>query len=816
MKKTPPKSEAAKTYINPFRTCDADGNPVRFRFASALSLRDVHQKAVEEDNKGASARRGRILSLYEAKLPWDPVKLAAAGMKNKANLNLMGLAGKINARAGAVANLALDTTDLVELHPIDAERAGPDAEDIADVVAEEFSGLLRDSFEFIPSLATAVRERDLYGFGPLVWPDPSSFKPEAILRGTVKLAPNSPSLSARNELIMYETQLQADFLFGLFDFPEASEAAGWNLDAIKRYLVMTFVDGVDTQSTTQAENGTSLLEDGIAKLRQNRTFETGQFEAVRCIVAFAREVSGDRKISQYIIPAEASLNEFLRVDYAAYDHMDQCAIWLPATITENRAAGLRGIASFLAPLDEFKNIFISEMLDSARDGLKTVLVRDSAATPQEVLTLTEQGQHKVLPAGVQLAANPATQNIQPASGVLEMAARTVADNAAGSGAAQAGNTRVYSGADRRTKEEVMFQKQESDQTEQVHYVAQAMVFDSIFRESFRRLMALVADPRARSSDPEVKRFVARCEARGIPLDRLREVPKLFDVYMCRDLVSGGALAKAGGLADVFGLIGGNLDEKGSLDAAHDYVRARLGARAARRYRPKVGRDAAPSNSASHALLENNDMLELSPVLAAPDQMHWSHIPVHLQLLGQITESVQSGQVEDPQRMLDVFNMASEHVRAHAVFGGRQVGREDDAKALLAQLRGLRPVQQQLDTLVMNQERVIRAEEEKRQRQMEDLQKRADGADNAVKIHEIDTKAALKQREQDLNFEVQMRSASARAQVETFRAQMKAATDRVTAEYNRRLASEKAMGNQPPAVAPGAGQPGNLSGAIALP
>jgi hypothetical protein len=767
------------SYVNPFRTCNEQGRPVEFRFSSAKSLRDVFNKAVQDD-RDASMIRAKTLGMYEAKLPWNPAKLEAAGLKDKSNINWLKLKGQIDARAGAISDLALDTTNLVELRPVQVEVAGPDAADIGDVIAEEFSVALRSGIEFLPALATAVRECDLYGFGPLMWTDPEGYAPTALLRGQVKLYEDAHGLSSKNELIMVESVLPASYVFELFDTPEASEAMGWNLAALKRYAIAVFSEGEDTQTSSGNTNGTSVLESQVAQMRSNRLFETRQFESFRVIHAFVRETSGKRKITHYMIPGQQNRDEFLLCKKDLYDSMDQCLIWLPYTVTENKAAGLRGLASYLLPICDIENRMMCELVDTARMAGKFHFSKGSGSA--ERLTLVEQGQYVVLPQDIKFEpTSQLAQGLGHIASIIDMAARASTSNALGANGASAANQRVYSGADRKTKEEVMLQKEAGEKSEQSLFVLRSMIFDSVFRECFRRFMKIALSDR-KSAYAEVEEFVERCDARGVGVGKLRQVAKMFRVYTCRDLVIGGAGAKAGLIANILEL-GGNLDEKGRLDATHDYVRARMGTLAAERYRPKIGRDGLPSNSASHALLENNDMLELSAVLAAPDQMHWSHIPIHGKIIAQIVEAVgQEGQVQDPQRMLDLLALVSGHIQEHIKYGGRQIGKEDSAKASLADLRSLRQVQQALTMMAATAERAKRAQEEQQQKEQEDLQARAEGKENEVKIHEIDSKAALKMREQDLMHQARLAGADSKAQTDMFRARSKAEIDRISATY----------------------------------
>jgi len=784
-----------KGYVNPFRTCDTNGKPVEFRFSTALALREVFDKAKLDDTQDA-ARRAKILGMYEGRLPWDPKKLETLGIKNKNNFNINELSGQIDARAGAISQLALDTVDLIELRPHDAELAGPDTERIGRVVADEFSRILREGIEFLPTLATVARECDLYGFGPMMWPDPMDYKPVPLLRANVKLYEDAPHISSKNEIIMIESTLPASYVFGLFDNPEASEAMGWNLDALKKYVVNTFAHGMSTESTNGDDHGTSYIESAILKARENRTFETKQFMPMNVVHAFVREVSGPRKVSHYMIPTAADPSEFLLLRHNHYDTMDQCVIWLPYKVTECRAAALRGIASSLAPIAEAKNRQLCELMDSAQE-LGKIYLRRTQAGSGERFTLMEQGRIALLPDGVD-GANPPinANNVQAASQIIETVSRLTTGNALGVTGAGPVSSRVYRGADRKTKEEVLIEKNDGEKSEQALFVARSVVFDTIFRETFRRFIAVVKNATAQKSFPEIEVFLRRCKARGVEEDTIKKVTDNFEVYMCRDIVNGGAGAKAGLLMSVIEM-GGNLDERGRLDATRELVRTRMGTAYADRFRPMVGRDEIPSDAASHASLENNDVFELSPVLAAPDQLHWSHIPIHFKILQQISEAVQNGQVEDPQRMLDTMQIISEHIQQHLQYGGQQIGKENDAKAILRDIRSLRPIQQALTVMAQTAERVKRADEEKRQREMEDLQAKADGNEMAVKEKEIDVKAALKMREQDMMQEVRMSSAGAKAQTDMFKTRMKAELDRVSANAKRYIEAAKITGNAAP-------------------
>jgi hypothetical protein len=793
---------------NPFRTADAQGRPVTRRFSDARSMREVYKMFQDADAQGEAPRRAKIRRMYEFGRPWDPKKLEAYGVKDMINVNLGGLAGQVDARAGSIANMATDTVDLVELRALPAELSGPDAETTGSVVAEEFSTVLREGRGFIPAVASMVKEADLYGLGPVSYRDPFDYQPLALERGQVKFASDASAISSENEVIMVETVLPAWYLFQLFDNPEESATAGWDLGVVRKYIISVFSTQNSTESQARDTTGTSVEESLLAEWRQNRLFETKQFSVLRVVNAYVKECSGERKISHYMIPAtDAGAKDtdgFMFLQEGAYENMDQCLIWLPYSATEKYARGLRGLASKILPLDDLRNRTFCKIIDAATREASIKLETSSAGEATRN-TIVEQGPYTFFTGGTKPVTGKTAPDFTGLAAVYELIGRVSTNNVQGAAGAGAAPERIYKGADRKTKVEVQAEADVGAKSEQVLFTLRSVVFDALFRECFRRFMKLVLDSTKHAQYPGVSAFVDRCKRRGVGMDVLRKVPEQFSIYMCRDLLSGGADAKAGGLFDVLGNLGGNLDEKGRINCTRDYIRARMGRAAADRYRPDVGRDTLPGDAASHAVMENNDLQDGSAVLVGTDQLHWSHIPVHSQVLDSIAQAVESGQVEDPAAMLKILQLTTQHIERHAQIGGAQLGKAGDAKAVLQSLRSLRPIGQALTTMAMTQEHEQEAEAKRQQQAQEELQKRADGQDAQAAMHDSDNKAAVKMYEVDRMTEVRSAEAQSRAQTDAFKARSKASIDRISARYRMITQNSAMTGAQAPGVGAMAGE-----------
>jgi len=812
-------AETGKNMLNEFQTATSGGAPAKYRFSSPKAIRNIYDLLKRQDITEAD-RRTRLRRAYDGHLPYDPAKIQAMGLKNISNVTALGLKGQIDARVALVQDMALDTTGLVELRPTARELAGPEAERIGEVVAQEFSQTLRDSPRFLDAFTGMTRDCELYGLGPLTWPDYKDFEPISLERGQLKFLETASPVCEDNDLYMIESTIRADYLFGLLDDPDAAKAEGWNVEAVRQFIITVFVKGTNTASDGADPSGTSVQESQLTLWRQNRMYETNQFQVAQVLHVYAKEMTHPRKITHYIVtPAGDDGDNFLLRRPDAYETMAQCLQWMPYTKGERYARALRGLATYLLPMEDVSNRLLCKTIDAGFRAASFMLQSQTAAGSQR-LTIVEQGPYISLPQGTIPSQSQVAPNFPQITALRETILNTAFNNAMGTRGAAAVSERVYSGADRKTKDQIQNESSAGARVEKSRFILQASTFDRVFRETFRRFMKLVADPGEHENYPAVADFIERCERRRVALKDLKRVADSFTIYTCRDLVNGGADVKAVNLEAIVGSVGGNLDEPGRIAATRDMITCRLGIAAADRYRPTAGRDQMPSDSASHATLENNDIRELAKVLTASDQLHWSHIPMHWLVIKELAEQAQAGQIQEPQRALDIMANAADHIREHLSFGRGQTGMEPRAKQIESDLRSLTPIIKMLTMQAAAIEKARIAEQRQQETEQEALRKKAEGKEMEVKMHEIDTKAALKLREQDLDQGVKMAGVQNKAQIDTASAQAKAQanmaavrdkglTDRlaaIQAQEARLVQSGSITGNRPPNAGGMGGRP----------
>lgn len=776
----------------------ATGKPTKRRFTSGRVLREIYEHLTTEDMSDAN-RRAKILKVYNGYLPYQREALERQGIKNITNVNFLGLRGIIEARATNILRLAQDTAPLVELQPLSAEEAGPDADKISRVVADEFSRLLRTSGRFIPALAMMNKEADLYGIGPVTWATSDDYLPLALNRGQIRFIGTGGIVSSEHDLFMFETTLPAHYLFMLLDNPEVATELGWDVGAVQRLVVNALYYNYDTHNQADNETSTTPAEEIISQMRRNGMFETKQFEEVKVINAYVRETAAPRKITHYVVPGrvvnEEDDNDFLFIKPEAYDHMDQCFLWFPYAVTEKFAKEVRGLATYLVPIDSVRNRVYCALCDATIRSSSFILNRKVPGKASD-LSVVESGPYTVIDADL----TPVQQQVAPKIQDVQMMAKALTD--LGTSVTTGMNElpivrddKLYSPSSRQTKAMVQQQEDTRARHEEALFVQRMAVLDKLFQECFRRFINLIRD-RKKNSDayPEIEKFIKRCELRGVPYKTIIKAVDMFEICTCRDLVLGSE-GKAGFLSEFLQVLGGSLDEAGRRSAVRDIVSLRLGNRSAERYTPADNRDQIPSDSASFATQENNAMNNGLPALVGSNQLHWSHIPVHVQVLDDISKQTQAQQVEDPRKALQVLELASKHIQEHLAFGEQEIGMEGQANEVKAMLRGLVNTTKALNLLVSRQEGVEQAQREKEERERAELERKAEENELNAAKYKADKEAEISMYREDKLHEARMRGlelrgveadrkgqiSSQRAAVEAQIAEDRAATQNKIAE-----------------------------------
>lgn len=732
---------------------DKSAAPARKRFTDPQAIYDLYDQMKIDDQPDAD-RRTKIKTAYEGGLPYDPAQLKAKGLAYMTNLSFHALKGTIEARCDSITKLTTDTCNLVELATRTDGTAGPDDDRVGEIVAEAFSAALRSEGHTIPALATMRRETDLYGIGPITWPDDISYYPLALERGQIKFRGDGPAVSSDHDLFMFESELPAAYVFMLLDNEKFAEESGWDIRVLKRLVIEVFSQHSEKDNDTSSAYGLSAGETALMHFKTNAFYERHQFDRFSVLHVYVREMKTPRKVTHIIVPGrDGKEKKFLYYKEDAYDTMDNCLVWLSASVAERYARAVRGIATGLVPTERTSDRLTCAMIDAAFRALRLTL-KQTAPGINPPVSLSEVGGTNIIAAGLDVEANPsAAQTLTSVAQVRGMIGQIGVNGIAGTDNSPLPvGAKTFEGGNQMSKAEAEIQERRRLARDENLFNSCVAVHDKIFRECFRRFMKIVNGPEPIASEyPEVVKFIADCEAKGVTKEMLKEVPERFTVNMCRDLALG-ADGMYRLLGETLAATAGNIDEAGRKTITHDMYRLKFGRRAADRYCPLVSRDRTASDQSSFATLENTFLKELKPVQVGQDQWHWSHIPIHAQVLQEVQQTVQQGlaeaqsaaaqggevqqnqqgelapQVDNPEMLAQVLESTSVHIQEHLRYGEGQLGMKAAAEQVRELLKGLAPTIKAINLAIATQRRVREAEEEKRQRELEELQKQASEAE----------------------------------------------------------------------------------------
>jgi hypothetical protein len=112
-------------------------------------------------------------------------------------------------------------------------------------------------------------------------------------------------------------------------------------------------------------------------------------------------------------------------------------------------------------------------------------------------------------------------------------------------------------------------------------------------------------------------------------------------------------------------ISGQFDDVGRRNLTRDIVSTRVGHDLADRYvSPEV--EKRPTIDVKIAFFENQQLQEGKGVPVIPNELHGTHLEVHVPLLNQIIEALNSGEA-DPQQVLPMLQVMYQHISETAQF-----------------------------------------------------------------------------------------------------------------------------------------------------
>ena len=753
------------------QTVTATGGAVSRRLATPAAARSIYQNMLDEDMRGGARHRAIIQGMIDGNPPYNDAELKELGLGHVNNVNFLTMRANLDSRAASGHELFAEVPTLIECKPLHVVEKNPDIHHYCAIIAEEFTDMVMNWDGFLPAMDMVWRDSDAYGLGVGVFTNEWDWRIKAFRRGNLLVDPKASVEIDRNEVILVRDELTVSDVFAKLEKEEASRSRGWKVGPLKDLMVQTFREGAGTSDTDKYQRSTW---ESIQQMARNNDpdYQQRQFDRIRVIHFFVREVSGERKISHLILPELASFNQFLYEGHDKFDAMAEVIWWMPYNYGDGYIRSVRGVASYMMQHEDLSNRFLCRVFDAGFLG-SSLLVQPRTQMDLSRLQMMQVGPLTIVPPELNIQQSSFQPQLAPLLQLRKVSEEVMKNN---TGTYRQHNEAVERDV-QKTARQVMEESSKEARYEKAAIAARYTHLDKLYREMFRRVCRkdIQSDTDGLfEGSAEAREFMRRCQERNVPRDFIMKWNENFRVVAYRSIGLGSLGVKYDITAQIFQMSGA-FDEHGKREALREAVAARVGYRHVDRFVARLDRDQVSSNESSIAMLEFNDIEEGSPVQVGSDQLHKVHILVFAQRLLPILQNSQQGQTPDPVKDFRTVQLALQHIGEHV----QHIAQDPRYKAFLEQLKPFfQQVQEALQILQQAAKRLLQAQQQQQQQQEEvvaNAQKIQQDRELEAKVFEIQRKFELEaMKQQSLNAmraqktQEQMEIAQTRSQAEIAR------------------------------------------------
>jgi predicted transcriptional regulator YdeE len=448
----------------------------------------------------------------------------------------------------------------------------------------------------------------------------------------------TPANESMIDVAIGRRQYHLHELFAFIKNPKAAERVGWNVDEVKRVIMKNCrTDGRDTSGYAKQ------WETFQQELKNNDIHAGHQNPTVAVLHYWVREMDGS--ISHYI-SAEDKASEFMYKKLSRYKSPEQAYIMFNYGVGSNGTYhSIRGLGHRIFNHIQTSNRLRCQMVDGAMLSSAIMIQPDSQRAMDE-LGFTYYGAYAVLSPNVNIidkAIPNLSNSVQPAltdiSNQLALNTDTVSSYGSQQSSPYRNQMQVISDMDVQTKL--------SGASLNLFYSS----WQRLLKEVVRRIVT------SKRNDASIKDFKNRCTMRGVPEEFIMTLD-VARTKAVRSIGNGSYANRLVALRELQG-ISGSFDDVGRRNLTRDIVSTRVGHDLADRYVP-VAQDSRPTVDNKIAFLENQTMMQGSPVPVEANEIHGLHLDVHIPALVQLIEQLNAG-AADPVQSLPALQAFYSHV-----------------------------------------------------------------------------------------------------------------------------------------------------------
>tara|TARA_R100001126_G_scaffold41672_2_gene23231 strand:+ start:389 stop:2611 length:2223 start_codon:yes stop_codon:yes gene_type:complete len=612
---------------------DEKGKPVETRLKDVKSALGIYTTLRQADEKSA-LNRARIDSMFDGAAPYNSVALATSGQGLKTNLNFGDAQRLLDVALSAYVDLYSSLERLVEVRGTQGEAS--EIKPAEEIVAEELTHLMRNWPEFHSAYLRLCTTFIKHGVAVAYFDSPDDWRFRVGGFTDILIPRQTPASEECIDVAIGRRNYLLHELFAYIKNPEAAAKVGWNVEEVKRVILK---NATTNTSYKQYNDFESLQQE----LKNNDLYTGLENPTVSVLHFWVKEMDGS--VSHYI-SAEDTPKDFLYKKVSRYEKAEQAYVMFTYGVGSNGTYhSIRGLGQRIFAHVQTSNRLRCQQIDGAMLA-SAVMIQPETQRSLDELQFTYYGAYAVLSPNVKIV-EKAIPNlgtaVQPALQDLTQQLQLNTDTISTYGP-----------------------QQSSPYRNQMQIVADMDVTTrlsgaslNLFYSSWNRLLREVVRRVATTKKPDkaVKDFFDRCEARGVP----KEFVKTLDVVRTkavRSIGNGSHANRMVALKELQG-ISGQFDDVGRRNLTRDIVSTRVGHDLADRYVP-AEIEKRPTVDLKIAYFENQQLTAGQPVPVVGNELHGTHLEIHVPALNQIIEQLNTG-AADPMQALPVVQAFYQHI-----------------------------------------------------------------------------------------------------------------------------------------------------------
>ena len=611
---------------------DDKGKPVETRLKDVKSALAIFATLRGADEKSA-VNRARIDAMFDGAAPYNASNLAISGQGLKTNLNFGDAQRLLDISLSAYVDLYSSLERLVEVKGTQGQAS--EVQPAEEIVAEELTHLMRAWPEFHSAYLRLCTTFIKHGVAVAYFDSPDDWRFRVGGFTDILIPRQTPSSEEAIDVAIGRRNYLLHELHGYIKNPAAAKKVGWNVEEVKRVIKKN----VRTNQRTEYDNYETIQ----AEMKNNDLHMGVQNPSVSVLHFWVKEMDGS--VSHYIC-AEDTPKDFLYKKVSRYAKAEQAYVMFTYGVGSNGTYhSIRGLGQRIFSHVQTSNRLRCQQIDGAMLA-SAVMIQPENQRSLDELQFTYYGAYAVMSPNVKIvekaipnlgtAVQPALQDLTQQ---LQLNTDTVSTYGPQQGSPYRNQMQVVADMDVSTRL--------SGASLNLFYAS----WNRLLREVVRRVVT------TKKPDTAIKDFYDRCEARGIPKDFI----KTLDVdrtKAVRSIGNGSHANRMVALRELQG-ISGQFDDVGRRNLTRDIVSTRVGHDLADRYVPAEV-EKRPTVDLKIAYFENQQLMAGQPVPVVGNELHGTHLEVHVPALNQLIEQLNVGEA-DPMQALPILQAFYEHI-----------------------------------------------------------------------------------------------------------------------------------------------------------